>query len=174
MKLFTLVVIRWSTQKPAVGLTWSTISCQGGIVSICNFLLSSRFIHPVSSFLIFLLEILLFSGELAARSSVFPLFMQLSLFTLQLSLFVLNFLNSRRCCSSWNLSRRYSTLGCTILSFLEGSLLFGSARFSSWQYFTRSSSVASLCRVLSFSVKHFALPWLDISAKPFAFAVVAS
>jgi hypothetical protein len=85
-----------------------------------------------------------------------------------------NFLNSRRCCSSWNLSRRCSTLGCTIFSFLEGSLLFGSAHFSSWQYFTRSSSVASLCRVLSFSVEDFALPWLDRSAKFCAFALVAS
>jgi hypothetical protein len=39
----------------------------------------------------FLREILLFSGELVARSSVFPLFMQLSLCTLQLSLFNLQF-----------------------------------------------------------------------------------
>jgi hypothetical protein len=85
-----------------------------------------------------------------------------------------NFLNSRRCCSSWNLSRRCSTLGCTIFSFLEGSLLFGSAHFSSWQYFTRSSSVASLCRVLSLSVEDLALPWLDRSAKFCAFALVAS
>jgi len=49
-------------------------------------------LHPLSVELFgFLLEILLFSEELVARSSVFSLFMQLSLCTLQLSLFDLQF-----------------------------------------------------------------------------------